>query len=270
MKFLLWLSVICVVCCTASGAFSTIRIDNRSPSQRCLHPIIRQRRRRSSVVVLHDWGWGPGQSRPPALDNNINRQPPVVADDDIFVVEQQVRASAQARVDQASVTRAVEQVSPPVVSTWSISVAAGVAAGIACLVATQSLVLAGMATAGIAFVASRNPTEEDNPVGAIARMLGRKTLDTVVEVTPKAKALARVALSGQDELDQLRMEKEQLQTEVKQLRLWKARRTWIDERGPEYNLQQLKELARQNNLLVGGTKSQILMRLIEARIIRID
>ena len=36
---------------------------------------------------------------------------------------------------------------------------------------------------------------------------------------------------------------------------------------PNYSLDELKDLARQNNLPVGGNKSEILMRLAEAEVI---
>ena len=54
------------------------------------------------------------------------------------------------------------------------------------------------------------------------------------------------------------------------LRLWKRRRLWVDQALGNYNLQDLKEVARSNGLRVGGTKAQLLMRLIEAEVISPD
>jgi len=107
--------------------------------------------------------------------------------------------------------------------------------------------------------------------------VGRYTIASVEAATPKAKAMARVALTGQEELVELREKTEDLemrlaalQEENSQLHLWKQRRIWIDEVLPNYNLQSLKEEARKNNLLVGGTKTQLLMRLVEAEVIQPD
>lgn len=91
---------------------------------------------------------------------------------------------------------------------------------------------------------------------------------------PKAKALARAALTGDEEiltlreqLDDLERRNRSLENKNAALSLWKKRRVWVDDRLASFNLQELKEQARENKLQVGGTKAQLLMRLVEAKVI---
>jgi hypothetical protein len=102
-------------------------------------------------------------------------------------------------------------------------------------------------------------------------------LSSAEKAAPKVKALARTALTGKDDVVELRedlaalqVQNQELRKEISQLRLWKLRKDWIDEQGTDYNLQVLKDAARQRGMVVSGTKSQLLMRLIEAGVIRID
>jgi hypothetical protein len=41
----------------------------------------------------------------------------------------------------------------------------------------------------------------------------------------------------------------------------------VDEALPNYSLDQLKDLARDNGISVGGAKSQLLLRLVEAGVV---
>ena len=89
--------------------------------------------------------------------------------------------------------------------------------------------------------------------------------------------MARTALTGQDDVVQLqenlremKLRNQKLTKELSHLRLWKRRKEWIDENSPSYNLQDLKDAARQRGIVVSGTKPQLLMRLIEADVIRLD
>lgn len=104
--------------------------------------------------------------------------------------------------------------------------------------------------------------------------VGRYTLE---EITPKAKAIAKAAILGEEEvaelkarLQDLEMEYSAVRDENVRLKLWKDRRTWVDAVLPKYTLQSLKDEARQNGLQVGGTKAQLLMRLVEAEVINPD
>jgi len=49
--------------------------------------------------------------------------------------------------------------------------------------------------------------------------------------------------------------------------LWVQRRKAVDESLSKFTLEELKGLAREKGIMVGGTKSQLLMRLLEEKAI---
>ena len=90
--------------------------------------------------------------------------------------------TTQAELDRKNVKRAVTKallVDPstqPATTTpgqgttkWSIALAGGISLGTIVFVLSQSIVLGVLASIGIGFVASRNPLEEDDTAGAVAR-----------------------------------------------------------------------------------------------------
>lgn len=214
--------------------------------------------------------------------------------DDMLSLERQVRSDVQARVDQQNLDRALtsfistDTIQSPSTqqqqqrqrlgqSQFAVAVASGVAAGAASFVATHSLVTALMASLGVYYVAARDPVTEDDLAGSAARIIGRYTLDSVETATPKVKALARTALTGEEEIlklksriEALEVENAQLGEENAQLQLWKRRRAWVDDNSSKFNLTELKEKARDKSLPVGGTKAQLLMRLVEAGVVDLD
>ena len=60
---------------------------------------------------------------------------------------------------------------------------------------------------------------------------------------------------------------EVLEQENYALKKWKEQRSAADSLLSQYGLDELKAMARANNLPVGGTKIQLLMRLIENRVL---
>jgi Flp pilus assembly protein TadB len=104
-------------------------------------------------------------------------------DDSIERIEQEVLASAQARVDLDSVNRALQEAladderrKAAVNDQRAISLAAGTASGVLVFVLSHTLFLSIIAFAGVAFLAGRDPTEEDSPAGAVARIVRYVTL----------------------------------------------------------------------------------------------
>jgi hypothetical protein len=81
---------------------------------------------------------------------------------------------------------------------------------------------------------------------------------------PKIKALARAVVTGEEEIVGLRQRVQELEDETTSLRLWKERRIKVDAALPRFTVNELKEIARENDLAVGGTKSELLFRLVEA------
>lgn len=103
--------------------------------------------------------------------------------------------------------------------------------------------------------------------GAAARVVGRATVHAMRAMQPKAKAVARVALRGDDQMSMLIQRIEDLEAENANLRLWQKRRTAVDDNLSKYTLAQLKSKAKENKLPVGGDKTTLLMRLVEAEVI---
>jgi hypothetical protein len=83
------------------------------------------------------------------------------------------------------------------------------------------------------------------------------------------KALARAVITGDEELVVLKDRLFELEKENEALRSWKQQRIKMEEALPRLALADLKEMARECDIGVGGTKMQLLIRLIEAGIIKL-
>eukprot|EP00977_Amphora_coffeiformis_P019768 scaffold7435_cov129-Amphora_coffeaeformis.AAC.2 len=81
------------------------------------------------------------------------------------------------------------------------------------------------------------------------------------------QALARAVVTGQDEVRELKRELEALQMQTKELSEWKVRRLFVEENLNKFTVEDLKQRARDNQLPVGGTKMQLLQRLVDANVI---
>jgi len=156
---------------------------------------------------------------------------------------------------------------------WKISLAAASFVSTFFIIATHSsLPLTGIVFVAVFFVANQDPLEEDGAAGALARLLGRFTIESVETTKPKLKAMARAAISTEDDdreqiISLLQQRIEVLENENNELKKWKEQRTAADTLLSQYALDDLKAMARQNNLPVGGTKIQLLMRLLENRVL---
>jgi len=85
--------------------------------------------------------------------------------------------------------------------------------------------------------------------------------------SPKVKSIARMAYRGEDQVALLTERIDALEAENANLRLWQKRRNAVDNAQSKYTLDQLKKKARKNKLPVGGSKTTLLMRLVEADVI---
>lgn len=194
--------------------------------------------------------------------------------DDIDVIEQEIIASAQARLDSKRLlellnTAGDKEPTAGAVAQWKIAVAAGGVGSALALGATHSLVVSAVTLVILFVVANGDPLEDDSLAGALARILGRQTLTAVQASSPRVKALARAVVTGEEEIVELRNRVRELEAENGALRLWKERREKVDDALPRYSLEDLKEVARVRGIMVGGTKSQLLMRLVEAEVIEL-
>jgi hypothetical protein len=198
-------------------------------------------------------------------------------------LEQEVFASTRAKIDAQRVKKTItdrtpaKQVDPQKVAImaaqWKISLAAASFVSTFFLIATHSsLPVTGVVFAAVFFVANQDPFEEEGAAGALARLLGRFTIQSVETTKPKIKAMARAAISTEDDdrdkvvaLMQQRIDV--LERENDELKTWKEQRTAADTLLSQYGLDELKAMARANQLPVGGTKIQLLMRLLENRVL---
>ena len=95
----------------------------------------------------------------------------------------------------------------------------------------------------------------------------RATLASYQTSQPKLTAVARAAVTGQDEVQTLRAKVKSLETENQQLRQWKVQRLWVEDHLQDYSMEDLKQRARDNQLAVGGTKLQLLQRLVDTGVV---
>ena len=97
--------------------------------------------------------------------------------------------------------------------------------------------------------------------------MGRATLHSLQALQPKVKLVARAAFRGDNEVALLTQRIEELEAENASLRLWQQRRNAVDDSLSKYTLAELKSTAKKNKLPVGGSKTTLLMRLVEADVI---
>ena len=84
---------------------------------------------------------------------------------------------------------------------------------------------------------------------------------------PPPLTLSSPGGSGNDELQQQVLE---LKQENEELKLWRQRRTDVDDQMGGYTVGDLKVIAKKDGLTVGGTKAQLMMRLVEAGSLQLD
>ena len=155
-------------------------------------------------------------------------------------------------------------------STWQIALsAATVSAGGTFWLVTHNLYVTAAVFVVVFFLARQDPVQDDSLAGALARLLGRQTLQSYQASQPKLQALARAVVTGEEEVRQLRQQVQELQQQNQALMEWKEIRLAAEDQLSNYSLDELKELARRHKLPVGGTKQQVLVRLLEERVIPI-
>ena len=192
-------------------------------------------------------------------------------DDDIELMERQVIASVNAKLDAQRVQDALLSVEdesnykrelddPP--SPLSVATAAGTVAFAAMysLLPNPSLLLSSLGFIAVFAVAMIRYEDADdtNLAGPMARIVGRATISTIKKSQPKVKAVARAVASKEDEF-------ERLVKENAELKEWKRRRMAVDDVFGNYTMQQLKDLARENKVQGFSTmnKSTLMMKLID-------
>ena len=112
------------------------------------------------------------------------RSPRTVDDSDIFSLEKEVLSSVQAQVDRANAKRALvsalsddSELSRTTTPPWAAAIAAAAIAGSISFFTFQNALLGAIVAMSVGFVASRNPVEEEDAVGSIARTVSNFLLD---------------------------------------------------------------------------------------------
>lgn len=206
--------------------------------------------------------------------------------EDIVAIEKQVIATAQAKLDANLILEALDAneasrnagplqgfdstYKPMTLDPWKIALAASLlCSGAAFMMSTYNLLLTFIVGLAVFAIALADPVDDNSIAGALARMVGRITIQSVEASQPKVKAVARAVVTGQDELVQLRQRVKELESENAHLMRWKEQRTRAEECLGDFSLSALKEQARAHKLPVGGTKMQLLMRLVDAGVIEL-
>ena len=165
---------------------------------------------------------------------------------------------------------------------WQLALAAAMSASTITFFVTQkNIILSSIVFVSLFVVAFNDPMEEDDTVwGSFARLLGRRTIQSVEFSKPRVKAVVKAAIAtsnnGDDDerqrlinqMKNLQKENEMLKLENIKLRLWKTQRIQVDDHLGRYTLTELKDIARTNRMKVSGTKTELLMRLVENNIIQ--
>lgn len=156
-------------------------------------------------------------------------------------------------------------------SNWNIAIASGIVLATFSFFSFHVMTFSAIIFLITTYIASRDPLNEtdENISGPLFRIIGRGTIQSIEKTTPKVKAVARAVISGEEEIQDLKRQLVELETENEELKLWIARRQFVDENAQFYSLDTLKNMARMKGLQVGGTKAQVMMRLIEAGCITI-
>ena len=160
--------------------------------------------------------------------------------------------------------------SPPLPTvSWQIALAASVVSfAMMRFLLQASAWLSGAVAVAIFAVALTDPVEDDSGlVGSLARLVGRQTIQSYQgTIQPKAKAMARAVVTGQDEWKLVQAQLVALQEENAALLQWKRIRLQAEQDLSLYTVEQLKDQCRQRGLPVAKrTKLQLLVQLLEAQ-----
>jgi len=171
--------------------------------------------------------------------------------------------SALAKLESSST--ASTTTSPP--SQWQVAFAAGSINAFIALFLFQMPVLSFGVFLLTSYVASRDPSEDEDLLegdisGPVSRIVGRATLESIEKSKPTIGRVARAVVEG-DVVEELQVRNVMLRDENNSLKGEVARRTAIETQSKYYTVANLKDIARKDGLKVGGTKAQLMMRLLE-------
>lgn len=205
---------------------------------------------------------------------------------DLTLMEKEVLAATQAKLDVQRVkdvvfgagntdidlkkfaqkeANSLPDTPPP--SPLNIGFAAAFALASLSYFAFDSSILSFVVFLATFYIASKDPlSDEEIPggefTGPVTRIVGRATLDSIEKSKPTVQAVARAVVT-RDELDNLKKQYEELEGENEDLKSRIQLRQEIDKQAKKYTIKALKEIAKENDLKTGGTKAELMMRLVD-------
>ena len=283
---LLTLSTITILLRLDVASAFTTRLCSRPPQfKSCLHNSngTNQRSTKFHQLNLFNFNRDSSSSSSPAPPGSTT-----TTATEIEQIEKEVIASSRAQLDRVALERSLSTTTPAtcsddlniqntdpqtkavMASPWKVARAAATSASIFVLIISGGDKILTALTFIVVFLwANSDPLDEEDEsvAGPIARLLGRQSIAAIETTKPKLKAVAKAAITDVSEqnsiISNLQRRVEQLEAENDELKAWKQRRVWVDSSQSNYTLDELKEIARRNNLRVGGAKAELMMRLLE-------
>jgi len=168
--------------------------------------------------------------------------------------------------DDAAVSESVDAKGPPP-SQLAIALAASSFLGLLSFLLIQIPLLSLTVFLATLYVASRDPVNDEVLVegdisGPVTRIVGRATLESIKKTKPTVQRVVR-AVASQDEYDKLFMKYQELEKENYDLKQWVEQREAINDQAKNFTMDSLKDIARENNVKVSGTKVQLMTRLVD-------
>lgn len=158
-------------------------------------------------------------------------------------------------------------------SQFNVAFAAGGFFGLLTFMLWQIPILSGLVFAATTYIGARDPTRDEDLIegdisGPVTRTVGRATISTIKKSTPTVKNVIR-AVVDQDEFDRMEKRLAELEEENEALKLNIKRRQSVDEQAKFFKVDELRNMARRSNLKVGGTKAELMLRLVENGLLNI-
>lgn len=203
-------------------------------------------------------------------------------------IEKEVLAAAQAKLDVKRVKKALlgrantvvfndetddelassvaEPIAPPP-SQNSIALAAASFLGLLSFLTLQIPLLSLVVFLATGYIASRDPMNDEELVegdisGPVTRIVGRAALKSIEKSKPTVQRVVRAVVS-EDEFDKLQMKYLELEKENQEIKREVEVREAVEAQAKKFSMTELKDIAKKNDVKAGGTKVQLMTRLVE-------
>ena len=203
-------------------------------------------------------------------------------------IEKEVLAATQAKLDVKRVKKALlgrastvvindetddelalsaaETIAPPP-SQNSIALAAASFLGLLSFLTLQIPLLSLGVFLATGYIASRDPMNDEELVegdisGPVTRIVGRAALKSIEKSKPTVQRVVRAVVS-EDEFDKLQLKYLELEKENQEIKREVELREAVEAQAKKFSMTDLKDIAKKNDVKAGGTKAQLMTRLVE-------